>query len=166
MFYKLIHAFDKVFPLPEAKAHCDIPCGIYDPTPAQIDALTVVRMMDLMAAVADSGDKSDLSYRNTLSRYITVKEQHAEKAKHEIRVIWGDFIKDPHVENYPVLPELVHKIMQLGSKCKQTAERDQGLAFVESINQFAEIFWSIKEVKTKKAKAPYAPALEMVYPDL
>jgi nickel superoxide dismutase len=166
MFYKLIQAIDKVFSLPEVKAHCDIPCGIYDPTPAQIDALTVVRMMDLMAAVADSDDKGALSYRNTLARYITVKEQHAEKAKHEIRVIWGDFIKDPHIEKYPVLPELVHKIMQLGSKCKQTAERDQGLAFVDSINQFAEIFWSIKEVKTKKAKAPYAPALEMVYPDL
>jgi len=166
MLYKLIQAVDKVFPFPDAKAHCDIPCGIYDPTPAQIDALTVVRMMDLMAAVADSGDKGDLSYRNTLARYITVKEQHAEKAKHEIRVIWGDFIKDPHVEKYPVLPELVHKIMQLGSQCKQTAERDQGLAFVDAINQFSEIFWSIKEVKTKKAKAPYAPALEMVYPDL
>ena len=166
MFYKIIHTLDNVFSFPEAKAHCDIPCGIYDPIPSQIDALTVVRMMDLMAVIADSSDKGDLTNRNSLARYIIVKEQHAEKAKHEIQVIWGDFIKDPHIEKYPVLPELVHKIMQLGSKCKQTAERDQGLAFVDAINQFAEIFWAIKEVKTKKAKAPYAPALEMIYPDL
>jgi len=67
---------------------------------------------------------SPVVYHNSLSRYITIKEEHAEKAKHEIRVIWGDYIKDPHVEKHPELPGLVHKIMQLGSKCRQTADRD------------------------------------------
>jgi nickel superoxide dismutase len=56
--------------------------------------------------------------------------------------------------------------MQLGSKSRQTANRESGVQLVETINQFAEIFWQIKEVSTKRAKAPYAPALEMVYPDL
>lgn len=166
MLYKLIQAADKLHPFLQAKAHCDIPCGIYDPIAAQIDALTVVRMMDLMAAISEGDEKSRLEYHNSLSRYIAVKEHHAEKAKHEIRVIWGDFIKDAHIEKHPELPGLVHKIMQLGSKCRQTADRAQGLAFVDAINEFAEIFWSIKDVKTKKAKAPYAPGLEMVYPDL
>ena len=166
MFYKLMKAVDKFHPFPEAKAHCDIPCGIYDPTPAQIDALTVVRMMDLMAGLATGDEKPRIEYHNSIERYIAVKEEHAEKAKHEIRVIWGDFIKDTHIEKYPELPGLVHKIMQLGSKSRQTADRANGLAFVDAINQFAEIFWSIKDVKTKKAKAPYAPNLEMVYPDL
>jgi nickel superoxide dismutase len=166
MFYKLIQKIEGFIEFPQAKAHCDIPCGIYDTTPAQIDALTVVRMMDLMAALADGDEKPRSDFHNSMARYVAVKESHAEKAKHEIRVIWGDFIKDAHVEKYPELPGLVHKIMQLGSKCRQTADRDQGLAFVDAINQFSEIFWSIKEVKTKKAKAPYAPSLEMVYPDL
>jgi nickel superoxide dismutase len=166
MIYNLFKYIDQHLEIPQAKAHCDVPCGIYDPTPAQIDALTVVRMMDLMDALAEGEEKSQTDFHNSMSRYVAVKESHAEKAKHEIRVIWGDFIKDPHVEKYPELPGLVHKIMQLGSKCRQTADRDQGLAFVAAINQFTEIFWSIKEVKTKKAKAPYAPALEMVYPDL
>ncbi|MFN2111962.1 MAG: superoxide dismutase, Ni [Anaerolineales bacterium] len=166
MLYKLMQTLDRLHPFQEAKAHCDIPCGIYDPTPAQIDALTVVRMMDLMASLADGDEKSRIEYHNSIARYIAVKEDHAEKAKHEIRVIWGDFIKDAHVEKYPELPGLVHKIMQLGSKCRQTAERANGLAFVDAINQFAEIFWAIKDVNTKKAKAPYAPNLEMVYPDL
>jgi nickel superoxide dismutase len=166
MFYKLIHSVDNYLSFPEAKAHCDIPCGIYDPAPAQIDALTVVRMMDLMIALDQGEDKGKLDYHNSLSRYITIKEEHAEKAKHEIRVIWGDYIKDPQVEKHPELPGLVHKIMQLGSKCRQTTDREQGLKFVEAINQFAEIFWDTKSVKTKKAKAPYAPGLEMVYPDL
>jgi nickel superoxide dismutase len=70
------------------------------------------------------------------------------------------------VEQYPELPGLMHKIMQLGSKSRQTADREAGVALVEAVNQFAEIFWAIKGVATKKAKAPYAPALEMVYPDL
>ena len=166
MLSQTLRNLDKFIKFPSAKAHCDVPCGIYDPIPAQIDALTVVRMMDLMDALADGEEKPRKTFHNSMARYIAVKEEHAEKAKHEIRIIWGDFIKDAHVEKYPQLPGLVHKIMQLGSACRQTAELENGLAFVDAINEFAEIFWAIKEVKTKKAKAPYAPALEMVYPDL
>lgn len=166
MLYQIVQSLDRIFHFPKAKAHCDVPCGIYDPITAQINALTVVRMMDLMDALTAGEEKSRKEFHNSISRYIAVKEEHAEKAKHEIRVIWGDFIKEGHIEKYPQLPGLVHNIMQLGSKCRQTANRDHGLALVESINEFAEIFWALKEVKTKKAKAPYAPGLEMVYPDL
>lgn len=166
MLYKLIQTIDRFRPYSDAKAHCDIPCGIYDPITAQINALTVVRMMDLMSGLAEGDEKARVDFQNSMARYVAVKEEHAEKAKHEIRVIWGDFIKDAHVEKYPELPGLVHKIMQLGSKSRQTADRAHGLAFVEAINEFAEIFWAIKDIKIKKAKAPYAPGLEMVYPDL
>jgi nickel superoxide dismutase len=162
MFHQIIKKLDNRFGFTQASAHCDVPCGIYDPIVAQISALTVVRMMDLMSALDGDG----VAYQNSMSRYVAVKEEHAENAKHEIRIIWGDFIKDNHVETHPELPGLVHNIMQLGSKSRQTAERESGVAFVAAINEFAEIFWTIKEVKTKKAKAPYAPALEMVYPDL
>jgi nickel superoxide dismutase len=163
MMYSLVKGLDKVFGFERAKAHCDIPCGIYDPITAQIAALTVVRMMDLMDGLANTGDKA---YANSMSRYVAVKEEHAEKAKHEIRVIWGDFIKPEHTEQYPELNGLVHKIMKLGSQSRQTADRAAGVALVEAVNEFAEIFWKIKGVATKKAKAPYAPALELVYPNL
>ncbi len=162
MIFKLLDTLDKKLGIQQAKAHCDVPCGIYDPIVAQINALTVVRMMDLMAALEAQG----LARDNSMSRYIAVKEEHAEKAKHEIRVIFGDFIKDAHVQQFPELPTLFHQILQLGSKARQTADRENGVAFVEAINRFAEIFWAVKGVATKKAKAPYAPALEMVYPDL
>ncbi|MEN8173204.1 MAG: superoxide dismutase, Ni [Chloroflexota bacterium] len=162
MFHHLLKKLDHRFSFAKASAHCDVPCGIYDPIVAQISALTVVRMMDLMAALEGQG----VEYQNSISRYVTVKEEHAENAKHEIRIIWGDFIKDAHVEAHPELPGLVHKIMQLGSSSRQTADRESGVAFVAAINQFAEIFWTIKGVETKVAQAPYAPALDMVYPDL
>ena len=163
MFHKLLTKLDEKFHFEQAQAHCDIPCGIYDPSTAQIAALTVVRMMDLMADLASGEEKGNVDFHNSMERYITVKEEHAEKAKSEIRVIWGDYFKK---DKHPNADELVHKIMQLGSKVRQTADREAGLAFVAAINEFAEIFWGTKDVKTKKAKAPYAPALEMVYPDL
>jgi len=162
MIYKVLTAIDQKFGVEEAKAHCDVPCGIYDPIVAQINALTVVRMMDLMAALEGEG----VAFDNSMSRYIAVKEEHAEKAKHEIRVIFGDFINDDHIKAHPELPGLFHKIMKLGGKSRQTADRANGVAFVEAINDFAEIFWAVKGVATKKAKAPYAPALEVVYPNL
>ncbi|MDO9128675.1 MAG: superoxide dismutase, Ni [Anaerolineales bacterium] len=165
MFYQIFEALDKKFGVTRAQAHCDIPCGIYDPITAQIAALTVVRMMDLMADLEAKGEKN-LAYQNSMARYIAVKEEHAEKAKHEVRVIWGDYIKPEHLEKHPELADLVFKIMKLGSKARQTADREAGVQFVEAINQFAEIFWDTKGIAVKKAKAPYAPALEMVYPNL
>ena len=163
MLHKILSAISNVLPFRSASAHCDVPCGIYDPGPAQIASLTVVRMMDLMIDLNNSSGKDKVDYHNNMVRYISVKEEHAEKAKHEIRVIWGDYFKK---DKHPNVDELVHKIMQLGSKCRQSADRDSGLAFVSGINEFAEIFWETKGVKIKKAKAPYSPSLEMVYPEL
>ncbi len=163
MIYKAVETLDKMVSIERARAHCDVPCGIYDPITAQIAALTVVRMIDLMN---DLGNQQNLASSNSLGRYVAVKEEHAEKAKHEIRVIWGDYIKPNHVEEYPELHSLAHKIMQLGSKCRQTVDRETAVQLVEAINQFAEVFWKTKGVATKRAKAPYAPALELVYPDL
>lgn len=163
MIHKIFTSLDKKIHFNIANAHCDIPCGIYDPAPAQIAALTVVRMLDLMEALQNSEDKSKPEYHNSMSRYIAIKEEHAEKAKHEIRVIWGDYFKK---DKHPNVDDLVQKIMQLGSKCRQTTEREAGLAFVTAINDFAEIFWETKGIVIKRAKAPYAPGLEMVYPNL
>jgi len=163
MLNQIFLKLDKVVHFESAQAHCDIPCGIYDPSAAQIASLTVVRMMDLMAGLQSGDDKSRIEYHNSMSRYVAVKEEHAEKAKHEIRVIWGDYFKK---DKHPNVDDLVQKIMQLGSKCRQTADRETGLAFVEAINEFSQKFWETKGITTKRAKAPYAPALEMVYPNL
>ena len=166
MIFKVFEALDKRLGFERASAHCDIPCGIYDPSGAQIAALTVVRMVDLMAELEAKGGAMDKAFANSMTRYVAVKEEHAEKAKHEIRIIWGDYIKPQHIEKYPQLHEVVHKIMQLGSKVRQTTDREQATQLVEAINEFAQIFWETKSIATKRAKAPYAPALELVYPVL
>jgi nickel superoxide dismutase len=166
MIYQLLNSLDKLLPVERLDAHCDIPCGIYDPIIAQISALTVVRMIDLMTDLDNKGGDRNKDYVNSMSRYVTVKEEHAEKAKAEVRVIWGDFLKAQHLEAHPNTHALVHQIMQLGSKVRQTTDREQALQFVEAINQFAEIFWAAKNIPTKRANAPYAPNLELVYPVL
>lgn len=164
MLHQFLSALDKKLDFEEVSAHCDIPCGIYDPIVAQIAAVTVVRMMDFMADLEGKTTDKNKDYLNSMTRYIEVKEEHAEKVKHEIRVIWGDYIKAPHLEKYPELHGITHKIMQLGSKVRQSTDRQAALDLVEEINKFAEIFWATKNIKTRRAKSPYNPPLELVYP--
>ena len=166
MLYRALEKLDKMVEIEKAKAHCDIPCGIYDPITAQIAALTVIRMIDLMHKLAEEHDEHDVAFFNSMARYVAVKEEHAIKCKQEINVIWGDYMKPAHVEKYPELHGLVHKIMQLGSKSKQTADRATAVELLEAVNKFAEIFWETKGKATKKAKAPYAPEEKVVYPVL
>ena len=167
MLHRMLQKLDESVHFDAVDAHCDIPCGIYDPHQAQIGALTVIRMVDLIESmVKEHGQGDTAEFINSMARYIAVKEQHAELTKHEIRVIWGDFIKEAHLEEYPQLNGLVHKIMSLGSKARQTVDRETAVALLEAVNEFAEIFWQIKGKETKRVKAPYAPAEEVVYPVL
>lgn len=166
MFRPLLERTRQSFAIENAEAHCDIPCGIYDTAPALISALTVVRMVDLMAELQSNKSADDLEYQNKMSRCIQQKEEHAELVKHEIRIIWGDYFKAPQLEKFPQTHELVHKIMMQGSKCRQGTSREDAVTLVGLVNEFAEIFWATKDVKTKKAVCPYEPKLETVYPDL
>ncbi|MBQ49637.1 MAG: superoxide dismutase, Ni [Zetaproteobacteria bacterium] len=146
-------------------AHCDIPCKIYDPAPAMIAALTVVRMIDLMEEL--NAKKSDtLAFHNTMARYVREKEDQATLCKEEVRIIWGDYFKAPQMEKFPEIHEVCHNIMMTASKTKQEPNKDHGLKLVELVNQFSDIFWQTKGVKVKKATCPYPPSLEVVYPDL
>ncbi len=165
MLHSLISKLDAH--IESAQAHCDVPCKIYDTAPTLIAALTIVRMIDIMEELeAKTEDKTSLSYLNTISRCVAEKEEHAEKVKHDIRVIWGDYIKAPQLEKHPSLHELTHNIMLKASAARQGVSRDAAVELVELVNQFAEIFWETKGVKTKRAVAPYPPALEVVYTDL
>ena len=167
MLHKLVKQVDEKIHLESVDAHCDIPCGIYDPHHALIGALTVIRMVDLINHQVNEAEKIERGeFYNSMARYIAVKEEHAELVKHEIRVIWGDFIKEAHTEQYPQLHGLVHKIMALGSKARQTVDRETALLLLDAVNEFAEIFWQIKGKTTKRVKAPYSVTEEMVVPEL
>ena len=155
-----------IMPIETAYAHCDYPCGIYDPHNAIIGALTVIRMIDLMDELSKSHQPGDLEYQNSMPRAVAIKEEHAERVKHEVRVIWGDYFKAEHIEKYPELHLLVHGIMKGAGKSKQTADRSAATQLLSDVNRFAEIFWETKGIATKRAKAPYKPEEEIVHPTL
>lgn len=165
MMHRLLNAIDKRLPFPKAEAHCDIPCGIYDPSTATIAALTVIRLLGLINGL-ESKESLSLADQATLSRLVREKEIHTEKVKAEIRIIWGDFFKASHVEQNPDCHTLVHNIMLAGSACRQHIDPSNGEKLLELINQFAEHFWEVKGVASYRAISPYAPAKEVVYPDL
>ena len=146
----------------EANAHCDIPCKIYDPAVVQVAALSVVRILDIISELEESSKRN----QSELARLTIEKENQARIVKDEIRIIWGDYFKDPQIEMYPNIHSLVHSIMMSGSKCKQSIDRQNGLDLVELVNEFTEAFWGTKDVKTQRVIAPYPPALEVVQPIL
>ncbi len=84
-----------------AKAHCDGPCGVYDPAQARIEAEAVhsltKKILDLKKP-ADDDKEANLKYQNTLTRYIAIKEQRADLAKDHILVLWTDYFKPEHLE--------------------------------------------------------------------
>ena len=142
----------------EASAHCDIPCGIYDPHLAQIAALTTVRMNQLIEGLSEGPDDAKFA------RYIAVKEHHAELCKHEIRIIWGDYIKPEHVEQYPELHKIVWKIMKLGSKTKQEVDLQVSQDLLDSVQEFSEIFWQTKSASVSRQPSRQTGGGDLVYP--
>lgn len=163
MIHRMLTQLHSAGLVDQASAHCDIPCGIYDPGPALIAAVSVVRLMDIMKA---SKSSDPVALANFHARCVLRKEEEAEKAKAEIRIIWGDYFKGKLLEEYPQIHGIAHNIMLKGSACKQDVHREDGEALVSLINEFAEIFWKTKGVATYRAVCPYEPKLEVVYPDL
>ncbi|HYF04939.1 MAG TPA: superoxide dismutase, Ni [Patescibacteria group bacterium] len=161
---KLLQILEKTTGSEIAYAHCDLPCGIYDPYSAQLAALTVIRMMDVIKDFSDHGHVDAESLQN-LARAVEIKEDHAEKVKHELRVIWGDYFKSEHFEKYPQLHGLVNEILKLGSKCKQTTSREYALQMLAKVNEFTKIFWETKGIIVKEVTYPMNPKEKVWLPE-
>jgi nickel superoxide dismutase len=119
-------------------AHCDLPCGVYDPAQARIEAESVKAIMQKYAA------SDDAAFR---ARAIQIKEERSELVKHHLWVLWTDYFKPPHFEAYPQLNQLFNEATKLagagGTKgSTDTAVADQLLARIEEI---ATIFWETKK---------------------
>ena len=154
---KLQYLLDRLLPLREAQAHCDIPCGIYDPVGAKIAAQTVQKMVLRIQAMdtpsPDAGADERTAYSNSMSRYVAVKEQHAELTKHEIDLLWHDYFKPEHLEKYPDLHTKVWEATKLASTNKQGVDMDAAQRLVASVDEIATIFWATKGVDYKDPNA-------------
>lgn len=130
-----------------AEAHCDAPCGVYDPAQARVEAESVLQLtkkiLDLKAP--DGGDqKASAAYQNTLTRFIQIKETRADLAKHHLMVLWSDYFKPQHLEKYPDLHDLFWKGAKLCSACKQEVSLEHAEELMANIKRVHEIFWESK----------------------
>jgi len=160
---RMIAATQRALPVEEAAAHCDVPCGIYDPHAAQIAAHTIIRMVDLIEGL---GELSGTEKLHTFSRHVAVKEEHAKIAEHEIIILWTDYFRPEHAEKYPNLHDLVWKTCKLTSTVKQQVNKQAALDLLAGIQEIAELFWKTKNVQTKRVPSGQPTGGEIVQPVL
>ena len=128
----------------EAEAHCDIPCGIYDPVAAKIAAQTVQKMVLRMQALEEGDDH--VAYANTMARYVATKEEHAELCKKELRILWADYA-------WPNMPEgfdlhgSFNAALKLAGRCRQTVDMAACEELVAAVDNIATAFWATKGVE-------------------
>lgn len=130
-----------------ARAHCDGPCGVYDPASTRIAAEAVLSMTKKIAdlELPEPGDpKAMAKYHNTVARFATIKEEQAQVAKDEALILWTDYFKPEHLEKYPDLHELFWKTAKLCSSCKQEVSVDHAEELMGNVKRIHEIFWETK----------------------
>lgn len=143
--------FSKFLSVVDVQAHCDIPCGIYDPTPAKIAARTVQKMVMQMEELAPPHMPPTVadvyamkSFANSIARRIKVKEDHAELCKRELSILWSDFFKPEHLEKAPNLHDMFWKALKLCSRNKQEVSREAADQLVAAVDEIAKVFYEVK----------------------
>lgn len=135
---RLLAHLDRIAPARVVSAHCDGPCGVYDPASARIAAEAVLSMTRKL------GDVDPASDANTYSRYVAIKEQEAEKVKYELGVLWSDYFKPEHLEQQPDLHTVYWNAIKAASACKVAVSVDAAVDLLNQIEGIHHMFWSTK----------------------
>jgi nickel superoxide dismutase len=119
-------------------AHCDLPCGVYDPAQARIEAESVKAIEDKYQATEDP------TFR---ARAVQIKEQRSELVKHHLEVLWSDYFKAPHFEKYPQLHTLFNDAVKAAGAGGTKASNDPatGQHLLDLIGEIDKIFWETKQ---------------------
>ena len=128
----LIALVDRLRPPEQVHAHCDLPCGVYDPAQARVEAESVKAIQEKYQASDDDVFKE---------RAVQIKEQRADLVKHHLWVLWTDYFKPPHLEKYPQLHELFWNATKAAGATKGSVDPATGQKLLDLI---AEIFWETK----------------------
>ncbi len=121
-----------------ASAHCDLPCGVYDPAQARIEAESVKAIQEKYQA------NDDPVFR---TRALIIKEQRADLVKHHLWVLWTDYFKPPHFEKYPHLHDLFNKATKQAGAAggKSSVDPAEGQKLLDLIAEIDTIFWETKK---------------------
>jgi nickel superoxide dismutase len=124
-------------------AHCDLPCGVYDPAQARIEAESVMAIQKKYQD-AENQKKASESAEDFRSRCLTIKEDRAELVKHHLWVLWTDYFKPEHLEAHPELHELFWKATKAAGDAKKSQDPNQGQQLLDRISEIDKIFWDTK----------------------
>ncbi|MBW3574281.1 MAG: superoxide dismutase, Ni [Actinobacteria bacterium] len=136
MISRLLVALDRVSPPVRASAHCDLPCGVYDPAQARIEADSVKALQQKFQ------DSDDPIFRQ---RAVQIKEQRADLVKHHLWVLWTDYFKPNHLEAYPDLHDKFWTATKLAGDAKRSVDPAQGQQLLDAIAEIDRIFWETKK---------------------
>jgi len=125
----------KLFKIKSVYAHCDLPCGVYDPAQARIEAQSIKAIMEKYESLDD--------YNKT--RAIIIKEQRAEMVKTHLMILWADYFKPNHLEIFPELHDLFWRTIKQASICKSHQDVAEADKLLEMIDQISEIFQKTKQ---------------------
>ena len=117
-------------------AHCDLPCGVYDPAQARIEAQSVKGCMEMFNASSDPDFKS---------RALIIKEERCELVKHHLWVLWTDYFKPEHLTTYPKLHEMFWTASKTAGEAKKTNDVAVADRLLSEIDAIAEVFWATKK---------------------
>ncbi|MPZ98196.1 MAG: superoxide dismutase, Ni [Dehalococcoidia bacterium] len=125
-------------------AHCDLPCGVYDPAQARVEAESVRAIQERYQKAAEmkSGTESVEDYQ---SRCLGIKEERADLVKHHLWVLWTDYFKPNHLEQYPQLHELFWNATKEAGLAKKSQDPGQGQKLLDQIAEIDKIFWETKK---------------------
>jgi len=130
--------FPRLLSRPVAHAHCDLPCGVYDPAQARIEAESVKAIMEKYA------DNDDPVFR---ARALLIKEQRAELVKHHLWVLWTDYFKPNHLEAHPELHDLFWRATKAAGAAggKGSVDPADGQKVLDLVEVISDIFWQTKK---------------------
>ncbi len=136
MKLNLFRTISKALEPRTASAHCDLPCGVYDPAQARVEAQSI-------RAIVEKYNASDDEYFR--ARAISIKEERADEVNHHLDILWYQYFQPAHLEKYPELHEIFWKTKKLTSQAKRTNDIAVADSLLAGIDQIAEIFWETKK---------------------
>ena len=147
MLRKAIFTIFKTLPIRSVHAHCDGPCGVYDPASARIAAEAVLSMTKKLIALTPPEGNDPIAwgaYNNTFSRYVAIKEEQAQETKKELLILWTDYFKPEHLATFPDLHETFWKASKLCSATKVNIDQAKAEELMQSVEKIHNMFWKSK----------------------
>jgi nickel superoxide dismutase len=141
---------DLITPSRVVHAHCDLPCGVYDPAQARIEAESVQKIQEKYQD-AEAQKKPSETVEDFKTRCIAIKEERADLVKHHLWVLWTDYFKPEHLEKFPELHETFWKATKAAGDAKKSQDPAQGKELLALIDGIDKIFWDTKGGKPKVA---------------